>query len=251
MINKNSPMPLYYQVKEVIIENIKKGTYEVNKSIPTELELQQIFDVSRTTVRQAISELISEGYLYRKRGIGTFVADQSLNPSYDFFFPAFNTSELIKLSGKTVTKKIIKYDKIIASQEICDILAVRNPTNVYVFYRVEYGDGNPVSITRTYIPCDFVPNFKEDIKEIESNFHGYLDRKGYPIEILDGSIEAHTIYDEFTLSTLNLNKDDSAIVMKMINRLRNSTPIEYSRTILNCKAVLIPIRGQRIPTIKD
>ena len=72
-IDKNSDRPLYLQLKEVLTEQISKGQYGLGDSLPTESQLCEKYSVSRTTVRQAISELTSDGYLERRRGSGTYV----------------------------------------------------------------------------------------------------------------------------------------------------------------------------------
>ncbi len=63
MIDKNSPLPLYFQLQNKLLEKIKDGTYPQNKALPTEHELIQNYGVSRTTVRQAIDNLVKEGYI--------------------------------------------------------------------------------------------------------------------------------------------------------------------------------------------
>ena len=65
--------PLYFQIKQIFKEKMESGQYKIGEVLPSERELQKIFKVSRITVRQALNELVSEGYLSRKRGKGTFV----------------------------------------------------------------------------------------------------------------------------------------------------------------------------------
>lgn len=78
-INKNMPIPIYYQLKEFIKERIEKGDFKPGDRIPTEQELCEMFDISRTPVRQALTELTYEGILYRRPGRGTFVSDHLLS----------------------------------------------------------------------------------------------------------------------------------------------------------------------------
>lgn len=82
-INKNIPIPLYYQLKQVIKKNIEKGEFKPGDRLPTEQELCAMFGISRAPVRQALTELTYEGILYRRPGLGTFVSDFSLSPSQD------------------------------------------------------------------------------------------------------------------------------------------------------------------------
>ena len=74
MINKYSNVPLYSQLKNLIIKKIESGEYRGESKIPSEQELCEHYDISRPTVRQAVSELTNNGYLYKEKGKGTFVS---------------------------------------------------------------------------------------------------------------------------------------------------------------------------------
>jgi len=75
-LDRDSSTPLYQQLKEIVREWVKSGQLQPGARIPPERELGQRFGVSRLTVRQAISELVSEGVLYRIQGSGTYVANK-------------------------------------------------------------------------------------------------------------------------------------------------------------------------------
>jgi GntR family transcriptional regulator len=68
LLNKNIPVPLYYQLKQLIREQITANKLQIDDYLPTEIELGTILNISRSTVRQALNELVAEGYLYRKIG---------------------------------------------------------------------------------------------------------------------------------------------------------------------------------------
>lgn len=72
-ISKESSVPIYRQLKEIIKQKIEQGEFKPGERIPTEYELCETFAISRTSVRQALAELAQEGYLYRQQGSGTFV----------------------------------------------------------------------------------------------------------------------------------------------------------------------------------
>ena len=82
-IDKSVPIPLYYQLKEMIKKKIESGEFKPGDRLPTEQELCEMFSISRTPVRQALTELTHEGILYRRPGLGTFISDFSLSPSRD------------------------------------------------------------------------------------------------------------------------------------------------------------------------
>ncbi len=72
-IDKGSPSPIYQQLKEIIKGKIERGEFAPGARIPTEYELCDQFAISRAPVRQALAELVNEGFLYRQQGSGTFV----------------------------------------------------------------------------------------------------------------------------------------------------------------------------------
>lgn len=74
IINKNSPIPLYFQLQTWIEEQIEQGNFKENEKIPTEEEFTKITGLTRPTIRQALQNLVNQGYLSRKRGLGTFVS---------------------------------------------------------------------------------------------------------------------------------------------------------------------------------
>ena len=61
-LNRDTPMPLYYQLRSLILKKIQNGDFAEGEAIPTEAELQETFGVSRSTIRQAISELVRDGW---------------------------------------------------------------------------------------------------------------------------------------------------------------------------------------------
>ena len=61
-LDKSVPIPLYFQLKQLLLDAIKRGDYPLDGLIPTEKELSEMFQISRTTVRQAITELVQEGW---------------------------------------------------------------------------------------------------------------------------------------------------------------------------------------------
>ncbi|HWI52345.1 MAG TPA: GntR family transcriptional regulator, partial [Symbiobacteriaceae bacterium] len=78
MIDLESAMPLYAQVKEQLVRQIRSGQYQPHAVLPAERELMEQFQVSRITVRRALADLANEGLVYRKVGRGTYVAAEPI-----------------------------------------------------------------------------------------------------------------------------------------------------------------------------
>lgn len=81
IIDRNSPIPQYFQLQSWLIEQIEQGLFKPHDKIPTEEEITQLTGLARATIRQAIQNLVAMGYLYRKRRLGTFVLSQSAEAS--------------------------------------------------------------------------------------------------------------------------------------------------------------------------
>ncbi|MGF8289295.1 GntR family transcriptional regulator, partial [Klebsiella pneumoniae] len=72
-LQQNTSVPLYRQLKDKILSDISSGKLAEGEKIPTEIELSELYNISRITVRNAVKELVAEGYLVKKQGKGTFV----------------------------------------------------------------------------------------------------------------------------------------------------------------------------------
>jgi DNA-binding LacI/PurR family transcriptional regulator len=79
ILDKNSPIPQYFQLQTWLIEQIEQGVFKPNDKILTEAELTQITGLARATIRQAVQNLVNMGYLERKKRLGTFVIDRKLD----------------------------------------------------------------------------------------------------------------------------------------------------------------------------
>jgi GntR family transcriptional regulator len=104
-INPNDFMPRYYQLAQILREQILAGKVKANHPIPSERELEQIYGVSRTTIRQAIDLLIRQGFLYRAHGRGTFVSPQKLQKGIS---ELTSFSEDMKQRGLVPGQKILE-----------------------------------------------------------------------------------------------------------------------------------------------
>ena len=78
-IDKKNGIPYYYQLKKYIIEEIESGVWKKGEQILPETKICELFDISRTVVRQTFQELVNEGYLIKKKAKGTFISEPKIN----------------------------------------------------------------------------------------------------------------------------------------------------------------------------
>lgn len=157
-LDKNVPIPLYYQLKELIISEIKNGNYEENSMIPTEKEFSDIFSISRTTVRQAITELVQEGWLYRIKSKGTFVTYPKVNQDFIQYLEPFN--EQILRSGRIPSTHLLDFQVTEADEQTAEHLNISPGTKVFFLHRLRFADGEPIVLVKTFLPCDACPELR-------------------------------------------------------------------------------------------
>lgn len=163
-IDKSSHLPLYFQIEEIIKNQIEKGILKPDEMIPTENELGAYFEVSRITVRQAIADLVNENLLYKKKGVGTFVAKPKINLQYIKSFDSFNAQ--MEEVGMTPSTKVIKFGVVPVSSDIKKMLRIDGSAQVIELIRVRYVNDEPSAYVRSYLPhhlCEFI--LSEDLEK--------------------------------------------------------------------------------------
>jgi len=142
-------LPLYAQVEDVLAERIASGALPVGTQLPSEDELAREFNVSRTTVRATIQNLIRQGFVEIRRGRGTFVASpkivQELTELTGFV-------EDMRSLGRTATARVIGRERVPADSGVAQRLAVGAGATVVRIERVRLSDGLPLSFDETYLP---------------------------------------------------------------------------------------------------
>lgn len=149
-------IPAYKQLYTDLKLSIKDGKYKPGSFLPTETELCEEYQVSRTTVRKAISMLTNEGYLLVTQGRGTQVQDISTSQHLNTIT---SLTETLKRRGYTVTTQGLAVEKITAPPFICEILSLNEGDSVYHIQRVQCADGRPICIIENYLIADLIPNF--------------------------------------------------------------------------------------------
>ncbi len=154
MINKSQPLPLYYQVKEDILDKISQEIFQVGDIIPSENELQSMYRVSRITIRRAIQELVQEGYLSAQQGKGTFVSQPKATQELNVITSWAETMMNLGMHPET---KNIQFSEESSSVTVAKMLNVDPGERVYKIERLRYAAGEPICIMVNYLIPELVP----------------------------------------------------------------------------------------------
>ena len=162
-LDRSIPVPLYYQLKSFILNEIRSGNFPEGEQIPTEDELHKMLKISRSTIRHAITELVQEGWLERKKSKGTFVTHPTESQNIIRSFEPFN--QRVKRYGKTPRTEVIDLSVITANDKLAESMDISVGDKVISMFRRRFSDEEPIVTIQNYLPytiCNFV--FDHDFK---------------------------------------------------------------------------------------
>lgn len=144
MLLRSSQLPLYRQLKQLLVDRIERGEYRPGDLIPGEHELQDSFHLSRTTVRQAMQELERAGYVTRHRGRGTFVAD----------LPRAGVGHSLQAQGLRGGLRLLAADTVPAPGDVAARLQLPPDAAVFRSRRLRLADDEPIGYLVAHVPAE-------------------------------------------------------------------------------------------------
>lgn len=167
VIDKGSPIPLHYQLERFLREGIEQGRFGVNETLPTEQELQEHFGLSRTPVRQALSKLVSERFVVRRRSQGTVVLPK---PFEEQLQSLSSFTEEVLRRGQTPRTQMIEFTCKPAEGEVLRQLGLSPRSEVFHIVRVRMIDDQPVGVVTSQVPVAMAPGLRcENFQEYGHN----------------------------------------------------------------------------------
>lgn len=147
----------YVEVRNTITEKIESGEWPIGYKIPKETELCEEFEVSRTTVRHALSYLVNDGKIRRIKGTGSFVSRPQLFEKTTLFIQSF--AEELKSRNLSCISEVLEFRWIKATEEsIISGLGVKHGEKVFKLRRLRYSaelkENGPITLTSSYFPKD-------------------------------------------------------------------------------------------------
>lgn len=232
MVDKYSPLPLYIQVENYLLNQIERDGLEPGDPVPSENQLTKELDISRMTARQAINNLVLKGILVRKRGLGTFVNDPNperiempLNKLRGF-------SQRSHQTGKQPVNKVLRFETTSASSEIAGLLQIDEGDDVYYMERLRCLDDDPVVLEQSYMVCALVPAVTKDV--LEASKYQYLIANDIKPDNADREYLAE-IPGEYVASLLKLQRNEPVLKAKSLVFLKGQKAFEYSEISYNQK----------------
>lgn len=227
-LDKSLPVPLYHQLKTVLLERIRTGEWKPDHRLPTEDQLERQFQVSKAVVRQALQELSQAGYVRREQGRGTFVSSQKV-----LFGPHDLTSftQEMQERGLLVRSRLLQAARETVDAEIAEKLDLSPGSEVYVVKRLRLADDEPMGIQSVHIPARLAPALLETDFETASLYETLERRYGL---VAEKALQTH-----FAISVkgreaelLHVPPGSPALAGERITYLRGGRPLEITHSVM-------------------
>lgn len=217
-------LPKYQVIANDLLAKIQTGFYPQNSIIPPEIDLAQKYQVSRPTVRQAISQLVHQGYLERKRKRGTLVKKVKIEQEFTHLIESY--SEEMSAKGIYPKTNLLYFKEEKANSEVSKNLQLPLNEPVFKLVRLRYANNQPTVIVTTYVPKRRVPELiNYDFAQVSlystlEKYHLKVTRVIRKLEVLAAS--------ETTANLLNITVNEPIFYFHTQGLTADEQPIEYS-----------------------
>lgn len=241
MINKNSPLPLYYQLEEHLLHLIQSEELKSGDALPSERELAESFKISRMTVRQAITNLANRNVLYREKGRGTFVSHRKIEQSLQGLT---SFSEDMLSRGLEPSNKLLHFEMSPAHEDIQVLLSLEEEDLVYTMKRIRLANGEPMAIETSYIPVKLLPGLNQEI--LKHSLYRYIESElNLHISHATQTVEA-AIATETDMKHLQVKSGEPVLLIQRDSFLEDGTPFELVRSVYRADKYKFKINLDRL-----
>lgn len=215
----------YVIVKNKILKDITDGVYKQGDRLPTEREMCELFNVSRITVRQALSELQHDGWVQRRQGRGTFVqAPKQKKPKFEQLLSSnYSFSEELRKQGVTPGTRVLSLTRIQAQPPLTEKLMVEAGHPIDVLLRLRLADETPYAYETSYVPSEYLNGATSEEIARDGLYNTMMKRSGIrpnkATEIFEAGIAPEVIAESLgrkgVLSIMQIERvaylDDKAV----------------------------------------
>lgn len=227
MLNKNIPIPLYYQLKERLTQTILQGELTPGTLMPSERELSDRYSISRMTVRQALGEMVKEGLLVREQGKGTFVAEPKINQG---LLKLTSFSEDMRSRGMKPDSQVRSVSVQEASAVVARGLMIQEKDQVIVFERVRLADSRPMAYEVAHLPLGLFPGIEaEDLHNV-SLYKLIEEKYGVSLEYARQTIEVG-LSKPFESELLGIASGSPVLLIERSTFDADDRPFEFVKAV--------------------
>lgn len=238
VIDRASPIPFYYQLQEILKEEIERGTWQPGDLLPSEADLEERFGVSRTVVRQALDVLQADGQISRAKGRRSMVAEPKFR--WEATIGARSWGQPVVpnqvLLGRLVDARLVQ-----AGGHVGHLLGLHDAAHVFELTYTQEVGGRPVGLSQMYLRPNASPGLAEacaGTSHLPTVTEGGPDvpeqlasRYGIEVAVSDATVEL-TQLNEFEADLLGVQLGSAAFLLSSLDLDAAEAPLSFTRTVI-------------------
>lgn len=227
LVSRESDIPLYKQICDHMIQQINRGELKPGDKIPSEIELSNLYHVSRMTVRQALNSMLREQVLIRRRGYGTFVAEKMVQRTFHpncitGFFDEFSSGEF------PLQSTVIENTLVFPPRTIQEVMNLDEKTLTCKLVRVRFLGAQPLIVDESYIDKAYWESIKDTDFTNISLFAHLAEVIGEKPETADIDVQA-TSASQTIARYLKITQGSPIIRAIMVNKYHDGRVLHTGR----------------------
>lgn len=226
-VDREGPIPLHMQIRERLLKAIQASHIPSHRRLPSERLLAEWFGVNRLTVRQAVQELIRQGYLYARPGRGTFVARARMHQPLQWLT---SFTEDMAARGMKASSRLLSQEILPAPPDIAQRLNIAPGTEVVRLERLRLADEEPMALETAYLPHSRCPGLLSfDFSQL-SLYEVLRKHYGLRLQRAEQTIQA-VVLSPKEARWFGLPRGSPGFLLERTTFLENDEVIEFVRSL--------------------
>jgi GntR family transcriptional regulator len=247
MLDKGSPIPLYYQIADRIREEILTGTLPPGSQLPSERELTQRMGVSRMTTRQAVAYLVREGLLDVRPGVGTFVTEPKFTHNA---LHLLSFTEQMAERGEAVSSQVLEQTLVTPPKRMAEQLTLEPNEATVRIVRLRLANKTPVLLETTYLPARLCPGLERTDLTTYSLYRLLESEYGLSPQHARQTFEVTTA-NKYEQELFGLPAETVMILMEGVTYGANGQPVECFKAVYRGDRFKFAFESRRADDIRE
>jgi GntR family transcriptional regulator len=241
-LDRRSVVPLYYQIQQRLLEQIRSASLKAGELVPSEQEISTQLGVSRMTARQALKSLCDLGFTYSQQGKGTFVSAMKLEKN---FRQILSFTEEMQARGSKPRSRVLAFEVISATDEVAEALRLKPQESVVSLRRIRTANALPMGIEYSHLPPQLCPGLTEKFNPRSSLYEALQKLYGIQMTVADEVVEAGLANADDS-KLLKISRRQPVFLFTRTSYLQSGQPVEYTKSVYRADRYKIVNRLTRV-----
>lgn len=224
VVDRNSPVPLYFQVAQHLEDAIHSGAVPTGTLFQNEVDLAASLGLSRPTMRRAMQHLVDKGLVVRRRGIGTRVVQPKLRRPLELS----SLHDDLAIAGRKPTTTVLSFETVEAHADVAERLELAEGSPVLELVRLRSAAGEPIAKMTNYLP-ERIGTFREE-ELVNNGLYDLIRRQGIVLHSANQTLGARNA-TAAEARMLDEPKGAALVTAQRVTYDDHGSPVEFGKHI--------------------